>query len=190
VARASVAPERRAQIIEATMATIAEHGISGTSLDRIAEKAGMSRGHVRHFVGNRDRLLHETAIAVFGDEHGEITSIVPAGTAGPVEALDYLFGVEFNSPGRENTVVLGLVELARTMPDIAAVLTAAYTRTRLHLADLVVAARPAADADDCTTVAYGLLTCALGSVFVGDFDPDPARRQRSRAAADLLLASL
>lgn len=190
MARPSVALERREQIIEATMTTIAEHGISGTTLDRIADAVGMSRGHVRHFVGNRDRLLFDTAVSVFADESGEVGSIIPGGVSDLAGALDYLFGPEFNSPDRENAVVLGLVELSRTSPEIADVLTKAYTATRLQLAELIASACPDASIDRSATVAYGVLTSALGSVFLGDFDADPSRMERSRAAVEALLGTL
>lgn len=190
MARPSVAVERREQIIDATMTTIAEHGIRGATLDRIADTAGMSRGHVRHFVGNRDRLLLDTAIAVFSDASGEPGSILPPDADDIDGALDYLFGEPFLSPDRENAVVLGLVELSRTKPEIADVLATSYSATRAQLAQLVAQAHPDAAADACVTVAYGVLTCALGSVFLGDFDADPARMRYSRAAAEALLGSL
>lgn len=190
MARPSVAVERREQILEATMTTIAEHGIRGATLDRIADTAGMSRGHVRHFVGNRDRLLLDTAVAVFADASGEVGSILPPGVDDIGGALDYLFGAEFLSPDRENAVVLGLVELSRTTPEIADVLTSSYGATRAQLAELVARAHPDASEGACLTVAYGLLTCALGSVFLGDFDADPSRVAHSRAAAEALLATL
>lgn len=188
--RASVATERREQIIDATMTVIAEHGIRGATLDRIADAVGMSRGHVRHFVGNRDRLLLDTAIAVFAVQTGEVGSILPAEADDIRGALDYLFGPEFNAPDRENAVVLGLVELSRTTPEIADVLTTAYSATRVQLAKLVAVAKPDASVEACATIAHGILTCALGSVFLGDFDADPARMKRSRSAADALLATL
>lgn len=188
--RPSVAAERREQILDATMATIAEHGIHGTTLDRIADAVGMSRGHVRHFVGNRDRLLLDTATAVFADASGKVGSILLPDTISIEGALDYLFGPDFNSPDRENAVVLGLVELSRSTPEIAQLLTTAYTATRLELAELVAQAHPDASHDSCLTAAYGVLTCALGSVFLGDFDNDPSRMERSRAAAEALLAAL
>ncbi|AZS38048.1 HTH-type transcriptional regulator BetI [Microbacterium lemovicicum] len=190
MARPSIAAERRDQIIDATMTTIAEYGIRGATLDRIADAVGMSRGHVRHFVGNRDRLLMDTAIFVFADETGEVGSLLPADVAEIGDALEYLFGEVFLSPDRENAVVLGLVELSRTTPAIADVLTSAYSATREQLLDLVSAAKPDAPYDAQATVAYGLLMCALGSVFLGDFDVDPARLTRSRAAAEALVASL
>ncbi|WP_404430821.1 TetR family transcriptional regulator [Microbacterium lacus] len=190
MARPSVALERREQIIEATMTTIAEHGIRGATLDRIADAVGMSRGHVRHFVGNRDRLLLDTAVSVFADDSGEVGSIIPGDVADLAGALDYLFGPEFNSPDRENAVVLGLVELSRSSPAIAEVLKTAYTATRLQLAQLVSMKHPDASTNACATVAYGILTSALGSVFLGDFDADPSRMEHSRAAVEALLGTL
>ncbi|MGO2634172.1 MAG: TetR family transcriptional regulator, partial [Galactobacter sp.] len=41
--RPSVGPQRRAQILDATVECISEFGIVATTLERIAEKAGMSR---------------------------------------------------------------------------------------------------------------------------------------------------
>lgn len=190
MARPSVAAERREQILDATMTTIAEHGIRGATLDRIADTAGMSRGHVRHFVGNRDRLLLDTAVSVFSDAGGDVGSILPEDAHDIGAALDYLFGADFLSPDRENAVVLGLVELSRTKPEIADVLTTSYSATRHHLAQLVARAHPDAPQLACLTVAYGLLTCALGSVFLGDFDTDPGRIGYSRAAAEALLGTL
>lgn len=83
-----------------------------------------------------------------------------------------------------------MVELSRTTPAIADVLTSAYTVTRQHLADLVSQAYPATTPEACATAAYGVLTCARGSVFLGEFDRDPMRLEHSRAAADAMLAAL
>lgn len=190
MARPSVAAERREQIIDATMSMIAEHGIRGATLDRIADSVGMSRGHVRHFVGNRDRLLLDTALAVFADERGEAESILPPDVDDVPGALDYLFGEQFLSPDRENAVVLGLVELSRTTPEIADVLTTAYTATRVQLAELVTRAHPTAARAKVQNVAYGILTCALGSAFLSDFDHDQTLMAHSRGAAEMLLAGL
>lgn len=189
MARRSVAAERREQIIEATIRTIAEHGVSGASLDRIADAAGMSRGHVRHFVGNRDRLLLDTARAVFADETGA-PSVLPGGISSLDEALDFLFGVEFTTSDAENAVVLGLVELSRTAPEIAEVLTTAYSRTSEQLCTLVMLAHPGSSEEDCVAVADGVLAAALGNVFMGDFHDDPDRTARIRRSTEALLATL
>lgn len=52
---------RRAQILEATIAVVAESGYEGASLARIAERAQVSKGLVSHHFGDKDRLLEATA---------------------------------------------------------------------------------------------------------------------------------
>ncbi|QBE49762.1 TetR family transcriptional regulator [Leucobacter triazinivorans] len=189
MARPSVADERREQIIDATLRTISERGISGTTLDRIADTAGMSRGHVRHFAGNRDRLLLDAARAFYADETGS-PAILPSGVDDLEGALDFLFGEEFASSSAENAIVLAFVELARTDQDIAATLAAAYGSTRSRLAACIAAAKPAASPAAREAAAQGVLTAALGNVFIGDFDRDPARTSLTRTAVDALLAAL
>ena len=189
MARPSVADERREQIIEATLRTIAEHGISSTTLDRIADTAGMSRGHVRHFVGNRDRLLLDTARAFYSTGEDSPT-IIPASIETLEGALDYLFGDEFAASSEENAVVLGLVELSRSSPEIAEVLTAAYSSGRARIAEWILDAKPDADAARRESVADAVLAAALGNVFMGDFNQDADRTARTRIAVDALLATL
>ncbi|MDZ4046291.1 MAG: TetR/AcrR family transcriptional regulator [Rhodoglobus sp.] len=189
MARPTVAAERRDQIIEATLQTVAQHGIAGTSLDRIAEAAGMSRGHVRHFVGNRDQLLAETARHVFSDETGTLT-ILPSTLESFTDALDYLFGEDFTRSDAENAVVLGFVELSRTNPAIAEVLAEAYGSTRSRLAELAASQYPHADAAARELAADATLSAALGNVFMGDFDPDKVRTARVRRAVETLLSAI
>lgn len=190
MARNSVATERREQIIDATLRTIIEHGVAGASLDRIAEAAGMSRGHVRHFAGNRDTLLLLTAEAVFAGTDGRPSSILPAATDTVEAALNYLFGPEFTSSDAENGVVLGLVELSRSTPAIAEILALAYRRTQAHLTALIINSSPEITAETAAIAAYGVLSAALGNVFLSDFDADAARTQHIRASVEVTLAAL
>ncbi|RGE20019.1 TetR/AcrR family transcriptional regulator [Leucobacter sp. wl10] len=189
MARPSVAGERREQIIEATLQTISERGISGTTLDRIADAAGMSRGHVRHFAGNRDRLLLDAARAFYADESGA-PAILPNTVDDLDGALDYLLGEEFASSSAENAIVLAFVELARTDAEIAATLRAAHSATLDRLSGFIAAAKPAADPAAREVAAQGLLAAALGNAFIGDFDPDTRHTSLARAAVDALLATL
>lgn len=188
MARPSVAAERRKQIIEATLQTIMERGIGGATLDRIAETAGMSRGHVRHFVGNRDRLLVDAAAAFYADGDGA-TAILPASVATLEEAVDHLFDEEFAASDSENAIVLGFVEAARTNSEIALILARAYSSTRARLQVFIGSAKPHVDPAACDVIAQGMLSIALGNVFIGDFDSEPGRTCRARSAAERLLES-
>lgn len=189
MARPSVAEERRQHIVEATIRTIGSQGITGASLDRIAREAGMSRGHIRHFVGNREQLLRESARHYFF-EGVEQTSILPSGTATVTAAIDHLFGDAFASPGNDNVVVLGFVEAARADPELAELLVAAYTGTHDLLARLLEGERPDADPAECRDVAYGVVAIALHNVFLSDIASRATGTRDARRIAERLVASL
>lgn len=90
--RPSVAAERRRQILEAAIRCIAAKGFAGTTLDGIAEEAGMARGHVRHFAGNRDDVLLGAAMLLYFDvvpEPGSASPTAPVGKLIPAGRYDH-----------------------------------------------------------------------------------------------------
>ena len=54
------ADARRADLIEATAAVLAEHGLAGTNVRAICAKAGVSPGLLRHYFGGIDDLVAAT----------------------------------------------------------------------------------------------------------------------------------
>lgn len=196
MARPSVAAERRVQIAEATIRCIGAHGYAGTTLDRVAEEAGMARGHVRHFAGNRDAMLVAAAwYLYFSDIPGDDDALPRGGSFLPAEvgdveaALAYLFG-EFATPGLENTAALAFVEAGRTNPDIHRIVLHAYESMHDELAALLAAASPATAAEECARVAAGVVSIALGNVFMSDIEVSPSRNAAARATAELLIGTL
>ncbi|MER5185782.1 TetR family transcriptional regulator, partial [Streptomyces sp. NPDC002896] len=109
--RRSLAVERRQQIIEATTRCLRRHGLAGATLERIAEESGMSRSHIRHYVGNREDLL----LAVVRHLHERYDQAFAASVAeAAVDAklaavMDYLYGPEFTAPGDDNAVIRELL---------------------------------------------------------------------------------
>src|SRR5690606_33127108 len=126
------------------------------------------------------RDLHDALRAFYADERGE-PAILPAAVDNLGSALDFLFGSEFAASSSENAIVLAFVELARSNPEIAEVLAAAYSSTRERLAAYLAEARPGASAAAREAAAQGVLSAALGNVFIGDFDRDEGRTARARA---------
>ena len=55
--RASIEKIRRAELAEAALATLAQYGHSGTTVSRVAERAGMSQGLVHHYFKSKTDLL-------------------------------------------------------------------------------------------------------------------------------------
>src|SRR3546814_19729591 len=54
------ADARRADLIEATAAVLAEHGLAGTNVRAICARAGVSPGLLRHYFGGIDDLVAAT----------------------------------------------------------------------------------------------------------------------------------
>jgi len=53
----TVGRERRSGILQTALREFAEHGYHGTSLNRIADRAGISEAGLRHHFANKDALL-------------------------------------------------------------------------------------------------------------------------------------
>ena len=56
---------RRQQIVEATIAGVAEEGYSGASLARIAERAGISKSVVLYYFRDKDELFETTVHQIY-----------------------------------------------------------------------------------------------------------------------------
>jgi AcrR family transcriptional regulator len=184
-----MAAERKSQITAAALRVLATYGITGVTLERIAEEAGMARGHVRHYAGNRDAILTEAAEHFYFDGTGG-ESFLPAEIATLAHAIDFLFGEEFTKPGGDNDVVKGYLVEARTNPDIAAITNKAYRGAQRALEAMISDAKPRAATDDVARVAYGILTIALGNVFMEELTPAAHLTDSARAAAEQLLETL
>lgn len=93
MARPSMAGQRREEILDALEKCILATGIQASSLENIAEKAGMKRTILRHYLGNRDDIivaLSERWAKKYSQQWLELLSWLP--TTYRVEALiDSLF---------------------------------------------------------------------------------------------------
>ena len=70
-AKVSIEDIRRRELIEAAYLTFLEHGLNGTTMARIGERAGMSHGIVNYYFKSKDELLsavvRKSMFMIFGD---------------------------------------------------------------------------------------------------------------------------
>jgi len=71
VGRPSLAVERRRQILDAVEECVVRYGLDGSTLERIAAEAGVTRSNLAHFVGNRDEII-EAALTLSADRYVEV----------------------------------------------------------------------------------------------------------------------
>jgi TetR/AcrR family transcriptional repressor of bet genes len=88
------AARRRPEIIDAAMAVIARHGLSGTTIERVAKVAGMSPGTVVFHFATKDALLAATLAALAGEVDTARRRALEAGD--PAAALDALIVASFD----------------------------------------------------------------------------------------------
>ncbi|SDL36589.1 TetR/AcrR family transcriptional regulator [Microbacterium azadirachtae] len=196
--RPSLAAERRRQIIGVTIQCMAVHGVAGTTLERIADAAGMARGHVRHYVGNREELLTDAArFFYFGEAAMDEKDLDRIMAASPIidpastveEALDYLFG-EFAAPSADNAAATAFVDAGRTIAEIHTIVLRAYLSFETALTDILHRAHPDAAPRECRRVAYAVLATAIGNTFMTDLELSPERIADARSAAAELIARM
>jgi TetR/AcrR family transcriptional regulator, transcriptional repressor of bet genes len=75
--RLSLKDHRRKELIDAAIASIAMHGLSGTTLATIANLAGVSPGLVNHYFNGKEELLEATLRRLTSDLAHTIRRLTP-----------------------------------------------------------------------------------------------------------------
>ncbi|XVU21113.1 TetR/AcrR family transcriptional regulator [Actinoplanes sp. CA-054009] len=189
--RPSLVAERTEQIMQATGRSLRKYGLAGTTLERVSEESGLSRSHVRHYVGNRDDLLRAFTTWLYaGYETEFVGKIAQAGPGAKLpHAMDYLFRTGF-VPSDDDTVIRELVTAGITDESIREVLQTRYLQAVSTIEDALADEYPDAAPAARRSVAYGLWCLALGNSTMAELQLPVASGGLVRTAADALLERL
>jgi AcrR family transcriptional regulator len=129
--------EKAQRIIEAMRASVGTRGAAGSTFDRVAREAGVSRGLLHYYFGSKERLLvevvrHDCEVRIQGmDERiaqaGDVDGIIAALVLGLEEFIE-------GEPGSQ-AVIYELLSASRHSDEIRAELAELYRRWRAHLAE-------------------------------------------------------
>jgi AcrR family transcriptional regulator len=190
MARPSLAEVRRPELLDAYARSLLKHGSEGATLDRIAEEAGVTRGLVRHYLGNRkdvdralldhirERYVHGLQALGVGRSRAErlpaiLAGIFPGLSGDPTARLvDTLLGASADDAVLRERLREIYVELERLLESE---LSAAYPTSRR-------AAR--------RQVAYGIVCLAGMNESLIELGMPADRSRAARACAEHLVASL
>ena len=92
------APDRRRALIKATLSIIAERGFAETTVARICDAAGVSRGLISHYFAGKEALLLETYRGLSPELAAETAKAMNESNGDPMSALRALVGVSFRPP--------------------------------------------------------------------------------------------
>jgi AcrR family transcriptional regulator len=189
--RPSLAETRRAEILDAYEECVLQFGMETSSLEMIADKAGIKRSVVRHYMGNRaelrralvERIIERTTRA-YQD------AIADQRRAGGIEGvIDYIAGPEFPDK-RLDALIDALFAASHRDPNLRAQLRGRYVGFQRVIARELRAAFPSAGSKQISGVAYALVCLAYGSASMQDLGIPYRRLGDNRTAAQALVAGV
>ena len=135
----SLTGERATRIVEAMRVSVAEVGIAGSTFERVAAKAEVSRGLLHYYFGTKERLLIEVIrrdtefrVEALGDALQRARSVDKA-----IGALVTAFARSFSEERGYVYMVSELFVAGRHQPDVGRELGALYARARRELAEIL-----------------------------------------------------
>ena len=190
MARPSLAEIRRPELLEAYARSLLKHGSEGATLDRIAEEAGVTRGLVRHYLGNRK----EVDRALFAHIRERYVSGLQALAAdrSPAERLPAILEGIFAGSSDDPTARLvdTLLGASADDPVLRERLREMYRELERLLDSELAAAYPRSQPAARRQVAYGIVCLAGMNESLIELGMPPGRSRAARACAEQLVASL
>ncbi|MEM7073673.1 MAG: TetR/AcrR family transcriptional regulator [Pseudomonadota bacterium] len=191
MARPSLKDVRSREILDAFVRCVARYGVDGSTLERIAEEAGMRRTLLRHYLGNREdmvtRLLHHT-LSMFEDMIDLLVEDLPEKNRWPV-LFDRLFSHEQHSPANA-AVFQALVAASAQHPALKQPLLGFVTDFERMLCHEISLQHPAAGRNRCAVAASGITSIYFSVDAMLPLSPSIEWRQRQKNAAAHLTAAL
>jgi AcrR family transcriptional regulator len=131
--------DRAERIVEAMRASVAEVGIAGSTFERVAAKAGVSRGLLHYYFGTKEKLLIEV---IRRDTDYRIESLTGAlQEAGTVDDVIGAFAAAFARTTQAEQGYAYLVSevfiAGRHNPEVRGALAELYDRGRSRFADVL-----------------------------------------------------
>ncbi len=168
---------KRKALLAAAMAVIAEHGYSGASLRKVAERAGHTTGAVTYYFENKEGMMAAVTRSLF-------EMFDPVSGAG-AKRIDVRAGLKrsFYWAGDNESAWLALFQVlahARHEPAFAGMVQKLYARFREHLTDAV--ARGQAEGSIRNDIAAEILADQISAISDGWMVMSPIEPERFRPA--------
>jgi TetR/AcrR family transcriptional regulator, transcriptional repressor of bet genes len=191
VGRPSLETVRTRQIVAAASRAIVAHGVNGATLERIAEEAGLRRGHVRHYVGNRAELLDlviDAAIQPYRARVLEIARVVDR-TERIQALLAHMFGSDWG-PGEDTAVFTALLLGAHHDMYLHERMRAYYEELRQDIEKILKRDAQGPARKGAPRIAYAVLCLAYGNTVMTELAVAKPGTRMTREMAEAVIAGL
>jgi AcrR family transcriptional regulator len=190
--RKSLATERREAILDAFERCIVKYGLEGSSLEQIADEAGMKRSIIRHYIGNRDELVDQLVERAVANYQAQILDSF-AHVTGPAlveKVLEVLFAVQATYNAQDKLVVDVLMTAKERYPRAKQLLAAMFNDLIATFAADLAAVYPTAEPAACQRVSYAIFCLAMSHESFLWLGVAPTYHSAARQTAEQLLATL
>lgn len=192
VGRPSIADDRRPQIVEAFLECIRRYGLTGATVERIAQKLGISRTLVFHYFGDTESLMQTAAKQIFDQTLARLATCVralPTPQRGRA-ILDFFFAGPHFDELRDVIVMAEITSLAGRDKRVHTMLGDMWERSIEIIVNELQAAFPKTDPSRCRAIGYALVCLGEENWWMNFIGPGTQYRDAARGAAEILLASL
>ena len=186
--RPTLAAERIEQIFQALVRCVARQGVAGITLELVAREAGIARGHMRHYVGNRDsldKLFYDRMVERFVTQAQELISAAPRGQKARAMMLALFAPEDERDPYSQ--AIDAVLEAARLDRGIRKKVFSVYSAMESTLARALETDYPGRSTVTYRDTAYQLLALMYGHwSLVGFGFPNDRRAGTVKRALDII----
>lgn len=188
--RPSVKEKRTEEILDAFEICVSKYGVEGSTLEKIAEAAGLRRSLLRHYIGNKEELLDALAERFLSASEARTQQMVSdlAG-ASANDLIEYLF-YDDRTEHQFILVAQALFIAAPTHPELGGQLIEWSNDFNRVVADILGQQFSTATEQDCITVAVGIVSIYANIASMAPLGNIQAVRQTAKGAAIRLMNTL
>jgi len=189
--RKSLKAEKVTTILDAFERCIEAKGLQSTTLDNIADEAGMARRMVRHYVGNRNKLIEVGVNRII--EKFNTTVLNAIDREDPTErfnyAIDYIFSEDFsNLPATK--LVAALLPVSLYDAHVQQAVKTLYDSFHLGLDDELKEHIPNANSLERVQTAYTIMCLSFGGGWMRNIGFDAKLNEKNKKIAKMLISDL
>jgi len=190
--RKDLASERQDSILDAMERCIAKYGLQGTTLEKIASEAGINRGLIHHYMGNRDdvvQLMVERLLEKYQTSFKNYSATRPEISQNEI-VIDYYFDAWFDLAPKDDILILELLAESERDPHIHKLLLNLYAGFESMIAKELIRLFPNAETRYLHSVSYALMVLAFGHATIAWLGLPQAKRANIRSIAANLVQTI
>lgn len=190
--RKDLTQERQDSILDAMERCIVKYGLQGTTLENIASEAGINRGLIHHYIGNRNdvvQLMVERLLERYQASFDKYAATRPESNHTEI-VVGYYFEAWFELAPEDDILFLELLAQSERDPHIRKLLLHLYDGIEKMIAKELTQLYPKTDMKNLHSVSYSLMVLAFAHATINWLGLPQAKRADVRSVAATLVQSL